>query len=230
VNNYYKSGPASGNPDKEMLNVNPATAEYNWLELEGAHGVFYVAGNVITANETYSNDNWKGAVTWEKSTNLDRVKSEIEFDRGNIRTEDAATAYLKVLDYAGASLTRDIVDKRAVHDTRTGTATIMDGGNGSTNGYIDTQEAVGGWPELHSLPPPADKDGDGIPDYWELAHGLDPDDPSDGNKDRDHDEYTNIEEYINSLAPAHVEADSRLPMPEPLKSETVESLQKEEVD
>ncbi|MCK4746372.1 MAG: hypothetical protein KAT15_05025, partial [Bacteroidales bacterium] len=127
-------------------------------------------------------------------------KSEVEFDRGDIRTDDPATAYQKVLAYVGASLSRDTVDKRAIHDTRTGTATVMDGGNGSTNGYIDTQEAVGGWPVLNSFPAPVDRDGDGMPDAWELTHGLDPNDPSDGNEDRDNDLYTNIEEYINSLA------------------------------
>ena len=93
VNNYYKSGPASKNPDKEMLNVNAATAEYAWLELEGEHGVFYVDGNYISANEEYSRDNWSGAVTWDAQTTLERVKSETEFERGNIRTEDPETAY-----------------------------------------------------------------------------------------------------------------------------------------
>jgi hypothetical protein len=199
VNNYYKNGPASENPDKEMLFVNTATAEYNWLELEGAHGKFYVSGNFISANEGYSRDNWSGAVAWEHLTTLERVKSDVEFDRGNITTDDPHTAYERVLDHAGASLFRDAVDKRAIHDTRTGTASIKDGGKGSTNGYIDTQEAVGGWPKLTSLPAPVDTDADGMPDEWELAHGLDPNDPADGNGDRDHDLYTNIEKYINSL-------------------------------
>ncbi|MCK4747388.1 MAG: hypothetical protein KAT15_10145, partial [Bacteroidales bacterium] len=207
VNNYYKKGPATKNPDKEMLFVNTATAEYNWLELEGAHGIFFVDGNYISANESYTRDNWNGAVAWEHLTSLDRVKSEVEFDKGNIITDDPHTAYQRVLEYAGASLYRDAVDKRAIHDTRAGTASVMDGGNGSTNGYIDTQEAVGGWPVLNSVPAPSDRDGDGMPDEWELAHGLDPNDPSDGNGDRDHDLYTNVEEYINSLALEYFDTD-----------------------
>lgn len=230
VNNYYKSGPASGDPDKEVLFVNTATAEYNWLELEGAHGVFYVSGNYVSNNPGYSKDNWTGAVAWEHLTTLERVKSEVEFDRGNIRTEDAETAYLKILDYAGASISRDAVDQRAVHDTRTGTVTITDGGKGSTNGYIDTQEAAGGWPVLKSLPAPEDSDADGMPDAWELARGLDPDDSADGNKDRDQDGYTNIEEYINSLTLDHIDPDSLLPMPGGGKSESEESLQRDDVD
>jgi len=205
VNNYYKYGPASGNI-KKFLKVNPATAAYNWLELEGAHGEFYISGNYFYGSETFTSNNWDG-VEWDIGTSLERVKSEIEFDKGNIRTDDPETAYQRVLEYAGASLSRDTVDKRAVHDTRTGTATVMDGGKGSTNGYIDTQEAVGGWPVRNSLPPPTDTDWDGMPDDWELSRGLDPDDPSDGNGDRDHDGYTNIEEYINSLAHNYFDTD-----------------------
>jgi hypothetical protein len=223
VNNYYKSGPASKNPDKEMLHVNAATAEYAWLELEGAHGVFYVNGNYISANKKYSRDNWNGAVSWDAQTTLERVKSETEFERGNLRTEDPETAYERVLEFAGASLYRDTVDRRAVHDTRTGTATVMDGGNGSTNGYIDTQEAVGGWPVLKSLPAPQDSDNDGMPDSWELAHGLDPNDPSDGNGDRDNDLYTNIEEYINSLALSYFDTDPFIYISSPGKDELFET-------
>ena len=230
VNNYYKSGPASGNPDKEILFVNTATAEYNWLELEGSHGVFYVSGNYVSDNPGYSEDNWTGAVDWEHLTSLERVKSDVEFDRGNIRTENAETAYLKVLDYAGACISRDLVDQRAIHDTRTGTATIMDGGKGSSNGYIDTQEAVGGWPELKSLPAPSDKDSDGMPDAWELTHGLDPHDPSDGNKDRDQDGYTNIEEYINSLALDHVDAAPAVQMLRPRNKKALKEVQREDVE
>jgi hypothetical protein len=219
VNNYYKYGPATDDMDKEILFVNSATAEYNWLELEGAHGRFYVDGNYISANEGYTADNWR-AVVWEKSTTIERVKSEVEFDKGTVTTDDAETAYLKVLEHAGASLYRDTVDRRTIHDTRTGTATVMDGGSGSTNGYIDTQEAVGGWPVLNSLPAPVDTDDDGMPDAWELARGLDPDDPTDGNGDRDHDLYTNIEEYINSLAPGYYDTDPFINTVQPQKNET----------
>ena len=44
-----------------------------------------------------------------------------------------------------------------------------------------------------------DTDEDGMPDDWEKAHDLNPDDASDAAEDRDDDGYTNIEEYINSL-------------------------------
>ncbi len=40
-----------------------------------------------------------------------------------------------------------------------------------------------------------DTDGDGIPDWWELEHGMDPLDPSDAHKDLDGDGFTAIEEF-----------------------------------
>ena len=45
----------------------------------------------------------------------------------------------------------------------------------------------------------ADADGDGLPDDWETAHGLNPKDPSDATKDLNGDGYTNLEKYLNSL-------------------------------
>ena len=63
---------------------------------------------------------------------------------------------------------------------------------------------MGGWPTLNSLPAPVDNDKDGMGDDWETANGLNPADAEDRNDDRNHDGFTNLEEYINSLAEIHV--------------------------
>ena len=42
---------------------------------------------------------------------------------------------------------------------------------------------------------PADADGDGLPDSWEKANGLNPADPDDAEADADGDDFTNLEEY-----------------------------------
>jgi hypothetical protein len=47
-----------------------------------------------------------------------------------------------------------------------------------------------------------DTDGDGMPDSWELAHGLNPNDPADANRDDDGDGFSNLQEYLAGTDPA----------------------------
>ncbi|HSX23964.1 MAG TPA: hypothetical protein VLE74_02580 [Candidatus Saccharimonadales bacterium] len=59
-------------------------------------------------------------------------------------------------------------------------------------------------------PPPAasnDKDGDGMPDDWELAHGLNPADKTDAAKDPDHDGLNNLTEYQIGSDPQKYDTD-----------------------
>src|SRR6185295_13894663 len=47
----------------------------------------------------------------------------------------------------------------------------------------------------------ADSDGDGIPDAWETANGLNPNDPNDAALDSDGDGMTNYQEYVAGTNP-----------------------------
>jgi hypothetical protein len=106
------------------------------------------------------------------------------------RTDDAVTAYRRVLAEGGAVLPkRDSVDARIVEEVEAGTGRI-----------INDEEDVGGWPELKSAEPPKDGDRDGMPDEWEKRHGFDAEDPADRNGDADGDGYTNLEEYLNGIS------------------------------
>lgn len=105
----------------------------------------------------------------------------------------AEEAYAKVLASAGASLHRDAVDARLA-------AALASLGK---DGKIIRDEAeVGGMPKLKGGQAPVSTAGDGIPDAWKAAHGLDPKAAGVANGDRDQDGYTNIEEYLNGLAAA----------------------------
>ncbi len=57
-----------------------------------------------------------------------------------------------------------------------------------------------------------DSDGDGMPDAWEILHGLDPDDPSDAAIDSDGDGATNLEEFIAGTDPQNPDSRFRTTM------------------
>jgi hypothetical protein len=46
-----------------------------------------------------------------------------------------------------------------------------------------------------------DTDGDGLPNDWEIDHGLNPNDPNDAAEDDDHDGLTNWQEYLAGTDP-----------------------------
>lgn len=52
-----------------------------------------------------------------------------------------------------------------------------------------------------------DADNDGMPDDWELEHGLDPTNSSDGERDPDGDGLTNLQEYLGMTDPLSADTD-----------------------
>ena len=70
-------------------------------------------------------------------------------------------------------------------------------------GIIDTVSDTEGYIKVKSLNPWPDTDGDGIPDIWEEAYGLNPNDPSDAQKISSsvdpNGRYPNIEVYFHNL-------------------------------
>ena len=75
-----------------------------------------------------------------------------------------------------------------------------------TGKIINSQDEVGGYPTLNSEPAPADADSDGMPDFWEQAMGLNPNNAADRNN-TDSTGYTMLENYLNWLADGHAVAD-----------------------
>jgi hypothetical protein len=117
-----------------------------------------------------------------------------------IKLVNAKAAFDLVLAKAGC-WPRDRMTKRTVREVRTKT-----GGWGRSAPLEPTDE----WflEGLTPAKPPADTDGDGLPDAWEQSHGLDFNDPADAGRtvakgesssDR-HLGYSYIEFYINELA------------------------------
>ncbi len=65
-------------------------------------------------------------------------------------------------------------------------------------------------PGVDTQPPVFDRDFDGIPNDWEMAHGLNPDDPADAAGDGDRDGLTNLAEYLAGTDPTDATSVLRL--------------------
>ena len=198
VANYYKPGPATGSGAVRRRIVSPSSRD-------GASdfGQWYVAENYMHGDPKVTADNWAGGVQPQGGDKYMKVlKLAAPWKAMPIRQQTAKEAYRQVLQRAGASLPkRDPVDARIVKDVRTGTARFGETYGGGGKGIIDSQKAAGGWPQLKSRAAPPDTDGDGMPDKWEIGHGLNPRAAADGSKDQDGDGYTNVEEYLNGTDP-----------------------------
>lgn len=194
VNNYYKPGPATS---KKTRLLDP-TVSCTYCEKKGTliPGKFYLSGNYMFGSEQVTKDNWQGA-----TVKTDNVKALTRWTTGltTLTAEQTAEdAFETVLSKAGCSLRRDAIDTRIANEVRTGTASCK-GSNGSTGGLIDSPADAGGYIKYISEAAPQDTDFDGIPDEWELAHGLDPKSRADAKAQTLVKGYTNLEVYLNSL-------------------------------
>lgn len=182
---YSADDPASLNYIGNHLKPGPSTRDTGIAFTVGGPATrIFVSDNYLTDGNDGNADNWK-MIAKAKSEN----RMENAFPVAPVDTDHGAEILKKLLDRAGATLPlRDAADRRII-------AQIKDGKGRITN----TQSEAGSWPELKSAPALRDTDEDGIPDVWEVKHGLNPRDPADGNQDRDGDGYTNLEEFLNSI-------------------------------
>jgi hypothetical protein len=90
------------------------------------------------------------------------------------------------------------MDARIINNVinRTGKIIDVQGGYPHHTAFELTTNA---WPVLKSEPAPVDTDKDGMPDEWEKKNGLNANDAADASANKLHQQYTNIEVYINSL-------------------------------
>ena len=181
VANFFRAGKATASSKRDRI-VQPLPP----------YGRFFVADNVISGFPEISKDNWSGGVQADR---IDSVRSSAPFAAAEITQHSAQKAFDLVLASAGVSHRRDIIDTRITQEVRSG----VSASGKANNGIIDSQDDVGGWPELKSLPAPADSDKDGLPDAWELKNKLNPNDPSDSRKVKPNGFYTFLEIYLNEL-------------------------------
>lgn len=207
--------PFPGYASRYYINGNYVTAaanpeNYDWKGVIYDNGLFTINGEkyIADANHYYGENQ-----TYVKNTSgVDciRLKLDEPIESGEVTTHKAQDAYEKVLQYCGASLVRDACDVRYAEEAENGTTTFM-GAIVKRAGILDVINDPAGtedpttasYPALREEKRPADfdTDGDGIPDAWETANGLNPSDANDGKAYTIDSKgyYTNLEVYLNSL-------------------------------
>jgi hypothetical protein len=230
VSNYFKPFPA--NPYATWL-LKLDAINTNW-----GNEWYYFAGNVMEGKAYFTN-NWMTGSFYNGATVQAQVQTNVEIFPSYIASQSASNALKLVLSDTGCNQPMpDAIDRRVIGEVLDRT-THYTGTNGnpylifgltqpspSPNypGFIDSQSdvcdftnAVGTanyspnapWPPYYTYNVPEDSDHDGMPDWWELAKGLNPNsaagDFSDSNGDPDGDGYSNLEDYLNWLAVIHVD-------------------------
>jgi hypothetical protein len=171
IGNYYKGGPSD--PDIFPFCFEEGVPYYlrdNWIEGIGMVQDPWAEAGKLQGLQYYAD---RG------------VKQEEETPLAAVTTHTPQEAYELVLAGAGC-FPRDAVTTRDVADVRAGT------------GEWGRREPASLMEGLTPGTAPADADGDGMPDEWEAAHGLDA--AKDDSATVMASGYTAIEEYVNELA------------------------------
>jgi autotransporter-associated beta strand protein len=194
VNNYFVAGPASG-------------GNFPWYQIDNNQSMYFT-GNLYDSDKN-------GALNGSTTVPLPGyqgggtvLNSPFSAWTSIIPTMSAALAWRYDLSAAGV-LPRDEVDNLILSQiktlgsgsTGTGAGTVGPGGGLYTS---QTQTGLGnnGYGTLTGLAAPTDTDNDGMPDYWELATGSNPN--AANPLTNTFTGYTLLENYLNYLAAPHV--------------------------
>lgn len=220
INNYYKPGPIT--PRDKPIGHRILKPESGRSPLEkGLFGRVYANGNIIDGNEKVTKNNWDGGIQIAEMPDAgrytDSIKVNTPFPMAKVTIIPTQEAYNYVLENVGAFLPkRDPVDTRIINVVKTGKIVYVDntasskgsqylkhrlGDDSYKQGIITDISQVGGYPEYKGTPY-KDSDGDGMPDEYEIKHGLNPHNAKDAYAyPKNGGGYTNIEIYLNSIVP-----------------------------
>lgn len=216
VNNTLKMG-NSTTGGKHYVNVDSSTKPENFK--------IYIDGNRIlnkdnSVYETPTNDNWAGIdVKTSIGITKDDLVSTSPFQTlvngENVSSvqnvESAEASYDHVVSFAGNGIAPDkrtAIDQQCAEETLNGTGSCSgtasyDDATDANKTNIDKYQIQCGvtyeYPSAVMTKEITDSDNDGMPDEWELARGLNPNDASDYKGDYCGQGYMNIEYYINDL-------------------------------
>lgn len=199
VNNYYRMGESTS--QKYLLR----------LQLEGTGTgtqSAYVSGNIREeTNGTLTQDKLNNTYRYETSggqvVDWEPFVSS-PFFPSYATIEPAEEALCNVLSDIGCNMPAMTAhEERIVQETLNKTYTYK-GSKTGKKGLIDREADAGGYEDIgtEARPEGYDTDADGMPDWWEKLHGLNPL-MADNNSDADGDGYMALEDYLNWMAEPH---------------------------
>lgn len=215
VNNYFKKSISSRNGD----NFGSLDSGSNYETTK-----FFMEGNKMTdrkgnAANPMSTNNWNSGLSLNRSLNYYEshyrasehfpiISNGIDVSAAK-NPESADAAFNNVVSYAGAAVnldSRNKIDAEVLNDAYTGSGSLSGGLENSkvtadvrskySIKYVNYDEY---YPKSVLKKEIIDSDNDGMPDDWEIARGLNPNDSSDANGYYIGGAYTNIEHYCNDL-------------------------------
>lgn len=236
VNNYYKEGPATHNKfifsiDLEGTGKGSQSAyvsgnvreDYPSGKLvddkEGDTYRYFVPTGLVRNWEVYGDNPTSEALAAKarnpRMGNRQKVNWQVLVDRpffpSLAKIETAREAWKNVMSDVGCNMPAlDIHDQRIIRETLDGTYSAV-GSNSGLKGLIDDEKDCGGDEanpvrEAHREAG-FDTDEDGLPDWWELLKGSNPNsqkgDFADANADNDGDGFTVLEDYLDWMTHPH---------------------------
>ncbi len=193
VNNYFIAGPGS-------------SGNFPWYQIDNNQS-FYAAGNLYDGDK---NSTLGGSVTvplpgYQGGGTI--LSSPFSAWTAIIPTMSPALAWRYDMSAAG-TMPRDEVDALIVSQVRTlgnGATGTGAGTAGPGGGFYTSQSQTGlgnnGYGTITPLTAPPDTDNDGMPDYWELALGSNPN--AVNSQTNTSTGYSPLENYLNWLAAPH---------------------------
>jgi hypothetical protein len=237
--NYYKPYFPNNEPTwilrLDPINTNWGNPVY-YMAGNVMEGQNYIANNWAIGTAVAVGN---GTNNYASAAQVMAVETNAELYPSYVTTQTASNAYKVVLSDVGCNLpTEDLIDQRTIGEVLND-KTDYEGTNGpnytiygvlqddrgpDNPGFIDSQTDVHDyspvmgatnysvnfpWAPYATYNVPVDSDHDGLPDWWELMIGTNPNsapgDYSDSNANTNGDGYSNLEGYLNWLAAPHMD-------------------------
>jgi len=195
VNNYFISGPASSGGD------------FPWFQIDNNQSMYFT-GNLFDGdqNSTLNGGSTVPLPGYQGGGTI--LGAPWSIWPTNVPVYTPASAFRRNLSLVGA-WPHDLMDSLILDQVKTlgNGSTGTGAGTAGPDGGLYTSQAQTGLPNngygtITGGPAPVDSDGDGMPDFWETAVGLNPNQSTD-TTNLTLSGYTQLEIYLNWLAGPH---------------------------